>query len=362
MKIAALSLFVPNELLVLLLACSGLAMIIGARKIAASPFVLTILPVILPPLLLPLVEAVPIWLSCLVLAYLALLIPFAAVSLFGAMISPVMSTGASMQMERPIGARRCRGDGHGALQGGRIPYTQLPEGHSMTDQTVRCAVLSAGLIQPACADGQKELAKRMMVCMLGSGTACDGAAPDKVFELPATTTVWHNTIADQARRELRGGISPGRGSRRVVRPALSRRSASAAGRNLPNHALQRNFTKEHWYCGSRGSGHQECHSHGRDLSYREAVGERGIPMAKKPNTGDTLSVRQPDASRSQPKRPDTDDSQRVMQRETGGLPPNAGKADAPHREAPRATSTQECVLPKAAGVSATIQDLWSCSS
>jgi len=99
MKIGALSLFLPEELLPLLLACSGIAMIFGARKIAASLFVFVILSLVLPPLLLPLVEVVPTWILWLMLGYVVFLIPFAAVSLFGALVSPALGKGASEQME-----------------------------------------------------------------------------------------------------------------------------------------------------------------------------------------------------------------------------------------------------------------------
>ena len=99
MKTGALSLFVPDELLPLLLACSGIAMIIGARKTAASLFLFVVLSVVLPPLLLPLIEVVPVWILWAVLIYVVFLIPFAAVSLFGALVSPALSKGAAKQME-----------------------------------------------------------------------------------------------------------------------------------------------------------------------------------------------------------------------------------------------------------------------
>ncbi|MCB1602370.1 MAG: hypothetical protein KDI66_20290 [Xanthomonadales bacterium] len=92
-------LFFPEELLPLLLAFSGMAMIFGARKIAASLFLFVVLSIVLPPLLLPLIEVVPVWILWAVLIYLVFLIPFAVVSLFRALVSPALSKGAADQME-----------------------------------------------------------------------------------------------------------------------------------------------------------------------------------------------------------------------------------------------------------------------
>ena len=49
------SLLIPAELLPLLLAGCGIALIVGARKLASALFMLVLLSVVLPPLLLPLV-------------------------------------------------------------------------------------------------------------------------------------------------------------------------------------------------------------------------------------------------------------------------------------------------------------------
>ena len=59
---------------------------------------LVLLSVVLPPLLLPLIEALPIWMLWLGLAYLVFLIPFWLVALFGALVSPALGKGATQQM------------------------------------------------------------------------------------------------------------------------------------------------------------------------------------------------------------------------------------------------------------------------
>lgn len=84
----------------------------------------------------------------------------------------------------------------------------------MNTRTVVCIVLATVFavtpFEPVVAGGKKELAKAAMARLLSRDAARDAATVARARAVPATTTVWRYTTADQARRELRGGILPGK--------------------------------------------------------------------------------------------------------------------------------------------------------
>ncbi len=90
---------VPDELLVLVIAASGLCMMVGARKAAASLFSFAIASLVLPVLLVPVIEAVPVWVLWAGVAYAAFLVPFVAIRLFGSLTAPALGKRASADME-----------------------------------------------------------------------------------------------------------------------------------------------------------------------------------------------------------------------------------------------------------------------
>jgi hypothetical protein len=70
---AALSVFIPAEALVLLLVTlGGLALIVGARRLAGVLLGLAVAVAVLPPLIEPLLNEAPVWLLVVLLAWLAI--------------------------------------------------------------------------------------------------------------------------------------------------------------------------------------------------------------------------------------------------------------------------------------------------
>ena len=98
MKVGALSLFVPVEVLPLIFVFGGIAVIVGARKLAGAIFMFVFASIFLPPLLAPMIQAVPTWVLWVALAYIVFLIPFAAVSLFGSLTSAALGRRAADEM------------------------------------------------------------------------------------------------------------------------------------------------------------------------------------------------------------------------------------------------------------------------
>ncbi len=90
--------FIPDELLVLVLMGAGLAWIIGARRVALSLVGLVAMGVVLPPILEPMIQAMPVWVLWIGLAYLLFLIPFIGVVIFQALVSPVLGRRTAQEM------------------------------------------------------------------------------------------------------------------------------------------------------------------------------------------------------------------------------------------------------------------------
>ena len=82
--------FMPPEFLVLAVAAAGIAVILGAKKLAASIFMFIVACIALPPIVTVLVQLAPIWVLWAGLLYLVFLIPYALVALFGALLIPVL--------------------------------------------------------------------------------------------------------------------------------------------------------------------------------------------------------------------------------------------------------------------------------
>ena len=84
----------------------------------------------------------------------------------------------------------------------------------MNPRAIICVVLVTVLAiapaQPVVAGGKKELAKAAMARLLGRDAARDAATAANARAVSSTTTVWRYTTADQARREVRRGILPGK--------------------------------------------------------------------------------------------------------------------------------------------------------
>lgn len=90
MKFGSLAIFVPDLWLPVILMGAGLAWIVGARKTARTMAIFTILSLILPPILAPLLQMVPTWALWLLALYVVLLVPFAAVSVLQALVAPAL--------------------------------------------------------------------------------------------------------------------------------------------------------------------------------------------------------------------------------------------------------------------------------
>lgn len=96
--IGTAALFLPEDLMVLVIAASGMCMIVGARKAAASLFMFAIASLVLPVVLEPIVQMVPVWVLWIGLAYLVFLVPFASVRLFGSLTQPALGKRATDDM------------------------------------------------------------------------------------------------------------------------------------------------------------------------------------------------------------------------------------------------------------------------
>ena len=72
MKGITLASFLPEEFIPLLLIGAGLAMILGARKLAGALFMLVLVSVLLPPFLEPILERVPLWALLLIGVFIVL--------------------------------------------------------------------------------------------------------------------------------------------------------------------------------------------------------------------------------------------------------------------------------------------------
>lgn len=80
---AALSLFIPAETLVLLLVTpGGLALIVGARRLAGVLLGLAVAVAVLPSLIEPLLDEAPVWLLAVLLAWVALVLLRAVLVMF----------------------------------------------------------------------------------------------------------------------------------------------------------------------------------------------------------------------------------------------------------------------------------------
>ena len=91
MKSMSLLAFLPTEFLPFILMGGGLALLIGAKMIARSLFILAAALVLLPPILEPLLMMLPEWL-------LWILIGFIWLSVFGSISALILGKGASDQM------------------------------------------------------------------------------------------------------------------------------------------------------------------------------------------------------------------------------------------------------------------------
>ena len=98
MKLGTVAIFVPDELLVLVLIGGGIAWIICARKLATSMFAFVVLSFLLPPLLAPIIQMLPTWVLWVILGYVIFMIPFIAVSIFQGLVSPVLGRQTTNEM------------------------------------------------------------------------------------------------------------------------------------------------------------------------------------------------------------------------------------------------------------------------
>jgi len=87
--------FFPEELLPFLLVAAGFLMILGQRKLAGSLFLLAIVLAVLPMLLAPLMDAMPLWILLLGMAVVGVAAATAALGwilrlLFGKQVAPLV--------------------------------------------------------------------------------------------------------------------------------------------------------------------------------------------------------------------------------------------------------------------------------
>ncbi len=90
--------FLPEEFLVLIIAAAGIAMIVGAKRLAMSLLTFVGMATVLPVLLYPLIEIVPIWLLWLAGVYFLFLLPYFCLGLIGNLVSPALGKSASSTM------------------------------------------------------------------------------------------------------------------------------------------------------------------------------------------------------------------------------------------------------------------------
>lgn len=90
MRVGTLAVLIPDQWLPIILMGAGLAWILGARKVAGAMAIFAVLSLILPPLLAPMIQTIPRWLLWVLLIYLGLMIPFAAISVLQALVTPAL--------------------------------------------------------------------------------------------------------------------------------------------------------------------------------------------------------------------------------------------------------------------------------
>lgn len=112
MKFGTMAMFIPDVWLPMIFIGAGIAWIVGARKIAQAMIAFVILAMILPPLLEPLLQMVPAWVIWLLALYVIFLIPFAAVSVLQALVSPAIGQRTASEAA-----------GHWAADVGRFMFT-----------------------------------------------------------------------------------------------------------------------------------------------------------------------------------------------------------------------------------------------
>ncbi len=95
----------PQEVAPILIAVAGFCFMIGAKRIAVGLLTFSAGCIFLPVLLLPLVEALPIWLVWLILAYLVFLLPFIAIVILGALVRPAIGQNAADHMVGDMAAK-----------------------------------------------------------------------------------------------------------------------------------------------------------------------------------------------------------------------------------------------------------------
>ena len=83
-------LFLPEEALVLVISAAGMAMIVGAKRLSMSLLTFAGAAAILPVLLYPLIQMVPIWILWVGAVYLFLLLPYYGLSLLANLVSPAL--------------------------------------------------------------------------------------------------------------------------------------------------------------------------------------------------------------------------------------------------------------------------------
>ena len=82
--------FLPEEMLVLVIAAAGIALIVGARALAASLMTFVIITSIAPIILQPLIQQVPVWVLWALAIYALFLLPYFILRLFGGLVEPAL--------------------------------------------------------------------------------------------------------------------------------------------------------------------------------------------------------------------------------------------------------------------------------
>lgn len=82
--------FMPDQFLPLFIVFAGIAWVVGAKRVATGLLTFAVLAMILPALLQPLVELVPVWLLWVFGVYVLFLVPYFLLGLFGTLVAPAL--------------------------------------------------------------------------------------------------------------------------------------------------------------------------------------------------------------------------------------------------------------------------------
>ena len=93
-----LSIFITEDVLVLLVAFAGLLIMLGMKKLAKAILAFAAMCLVVPFVITAMINSAPLWVVWVLTAYLVFLIPFMVISALGALTSPALGQKGSSEM------------------------------------------------------------------------------------------------------------------------------------------------------------------------------------------------------------------------------------------------------------------------